>query len=45
MRMPKVKWIVNPAWNVGQMAHWQNPLAQWARDAAIRWTPNSVERK
>ena len=45
MRMPKVKWIVNTAWNFGQLAHWQNPLARWVRDAGIRWTPKSVERK
>jgi 2-polyprenyl-6-methoxyphenol hydroxylase-like FAD-dependent oxidoreductase len=45
LRMPKVRWIVNTAWTFGKISHWQNPLARWVRDAAIRSTPHSVERK
>lgn len=45
IRMPKAKWIVKTAWSVGQISHWQNPLARWGRDAAIRWTPSSIQQK
>ena len=45
IRMPRVNWIVKTAWSFGQMAHWQNPLARWARDSALRWTPSSVTQK
>jgi 2-polyprenyl-6-methoxyphenol hydroxylase-like FAD-dependent oxidoreductase len=44
-RMPKVRWIVNTARTFGQISHWQNPIARWLRDAALRSTPQSVERK
>jgi 2-polyprenyl-6-methoxyphenol hydroxylase-like FAD-dependent oxidoreductase len=45
IRMPKVKWVVNTAWRLGQLAHVQNPLARRLRDLALRWTPESVNRK
>jgi 2-polyprenyl-6-methoxyphenol hydroxylase-like FAD-dependent oxidoreductase len=45
IRMPKAKWIVKTAWSLGQISHWQNPLARCARDAAIRWTPSSITQK
>ena len=45
IRMPKAKSIVNTAWRFGQISHWQNPLARWGRDAAMRWTPVSIEQK
>jgi 2-polyprenyl-6-methoxyphenol hydroxylase-like FAD-dependent oxidoreductase len=45
IRIPKARSLVKASWAFGQIAHWQNPLAQWARDAAIRWTPHSVEQK
>jgi 2-polyprenyl-6-methoxyphenol hydroxylase-like FAD-dependent oxidoreductase len=45
IRLPRVQWIAKTAWGFGQIAHWQNPLARWARDASIRWTPSSVKLK
>jgi 2-polyprenyl-6-methoxyphenol hydroxylase-like FAD-dependent oxidoreductase len=45
IRMPKAKWIVKTAWSFGQISHWQSPLARWARDVAIRWTPSSIRQK
>jgi 2-polyprenyl-6-methoxyphenol hydroxylase-like FAD-dependent oxidoreductase len=42
IRMPRVKWIVNTAWSLGQVAHWQNPVARWARNSALRWMPSSL---
>jgi 2-polyprenyl-6-methoxyphenol hydroxylase-like FAD-dependent oxidoreductase len=45
IRMPKAKWIVKTARSFGQISHWQNPLARWVRDTAIRWTPRSMEQK
>lgn len=45
IRMPRAEWITKTSWKFGQIAHWQNPLACWARDASIRWTPSSVTSK
>lgn len=45
IRMSKVKWVVNTAWRLGQMAHVQAPLARWLRDRALRWLPEQVNRK
>jgi 2-polyprenyl-6-methoxyphenol hydroxylase-like FAD-dependent oxidoreductase len=42
IRMPRVKWIVNTAWSLGQLAHWQNPVARWARNSALRRMPSSL---
>lgn len=45
IRMSKVKWVVNTAWRLGQMAHVQAPPARWLRDLALRWLPEQVNRK
>ena len=45
IRMPKVKWVANTAWRLGQLAHVQNPLARGLRDLALHWTPERVNRK
>jgi 2-polyprenyl-6-methoxyphenol hydroxylase-like FAD-dependent oxidoreductase len=45
VRMPRTRWIAKTSWEFGQIAHWRNPLARWARDASIRWTPSSVTLK
>jgi len=45
IRMPKAKWIVKTSWNLGQVSHWQNRTARWGRDAALRWTPSSIQQK
>jgi 2-polyprenyl-6-methoxyphenol hydroxylase-like FAD-dependent oxidoreductase len=45
IRMPKARWIVKTSWNLGQVSHWQSPLARLARDAVFRWTPSSVTEK
>jgi 2-polyprenyl-6-methoxyphenol hydroxylase-like FAD-dependent oxidoreductase len=45
IRMPRTQWITKTAWTYGQIAHWQNRLVCWARNASIRWTPSSVTSK
>jgi len=45
IRMPKVKRIVNTAWTLGKIAHWQNPVARTLRDIAIRMTPAKTRQK
>jgi 2-polyprenyl-6-methoxyphenol hydroxylase-like FAD-dependent oxidoreductase len=45
IRMAKAKWIVKASWTFGQVSHWQNPLARWTRDAAIRRMPSSMRYK
>ena len=44
VRMPKAAAIVNAAWQLGQMSHWQRPAARWLRDRAMRCTPERVSR-
>lgn len=44
-RQAKVKQVVNTSWTVGQMAHWQNPLAIRLRNALMRMVPASVGAK
>jgi len=45
IRILKAAPIVKASWTFGKIAHWQNPFAQWARNAAIRWTPHSIQQK
>ncbi len=45
IRWPKATRIVNTAWTFGQIAHWRNPLAKWARDTAVHWTPGRMNRR
>lgn len=45
IRIPKVRSIVKTSRALGKIAHWQNPLAQWARNTALRWTPRSIQQK
>jgi 2-polyprenyl-6-methoxyphenol hydroxylase-like FAD-dependent oxidoreductase len=45
VRMPRVRWIVNTAWRIGRVAHWENRVARWLRDRALAWTPAWVSRK
>ncbi len=43
-RKPKVRRIVNMAWQYGKIAHWERASACRCRDAALRWTPAWVTR-
>ena len=45
IRIPKASSIAKTSWMLGQIAHWQNPLAQWARNTALRYTPPSIHQK
>lgn len=44
VRRPKATWVVNTAWRLGKLAHWQNAPARWLRDRALRWLPGRVAR-
>lgn len=44
-RRPKVTAVVNLAWRLGKMAHWQNGLLRMVRDWALRLTPDFVNRR
>lgn len=43
-RKPKVTAVVNLAWRLGRMAHWQNGLLQAVRNWALWLTPDFVNR-
>lgn len=36
VRRPKATWVVNTAWRLGKLSHWQNGPARWLRDLGIR---------
>jgi 2-polyprenyl-6-methoxyphenol hydroxylase-like FAD-dependent oxidoreductase len=42
LRAPRTSSLNATAWRFGQLSHWENPLACWLRDLALRWTPASV---
>lgn len=35
-RRERVQTVTRTAWRIGRVAHWQNPLARWLRDALLR---------
>lgn len=41
-RRARVDALQRRAWQVGQMAHWHNRVARWARDVMLRATPRRV---
>lgn len=44
-RKQKVTAVVNLAWRLGQMAHWQNGLVQSLRNSALWLTPDFMNRR
>ncbi len=44
-RRERTRWIVETAWRLGRMGHWENALACWFRNKAAAWTPRSVVRR
>ena len=45
LRLPKVHYVVNTSWKVGQLAHLSNPIMRGARNFMLQVTPASVNRK
>ncbi len=45
IRKPKALKIVQTSWALGQMAHWENPLACWFRNLLFTITPKSINNK
>ena len=41
-RLPRARQFVERSWSMGSMAQWENGLARWLRDSAVRLTPESV---
>lgn len=44
-RIKKARQIVHTSWSIGKMAHLENSLAVWMRDAFMKLTPQSINRK
>lgn len=42
MRRKRVTQIHRMSWRIGQMAHWQNPVARWLRDRMLMLAPEST---
>jgi FAD-dependent urate hydroxylase len=45
LRMPRTKKVIEESWSISRSYKWTNPLAVWARDTALRLTPNAVFAK
>jgi 2-polyprenyl-6-methoxyphenol hydroxylase-like FAD-dependent oxidoreductase len=45
MRMEKAHFIVNTSWKIGELAHFENSIAVWFRNALIKAIPKSVNEK
>lgn len=45
MRRERVAQIQKMSWQIGQMAHWQNPVARWLRDRLLSMVPESAMLK
>lgn len=41
-RGARVRQIQKTSWQIGQMAHWQNPLVMWLRDLALGLMPTRM---
>ncbi|MEZ4434560.1 MAG: FAD-dependent monooxygenase [bacterium] len=39
-RRERVRGVTRTAWTIGRVAHWQNPVARWIRDALLRAIPD-----
>lgn len=44
-RIKKAHTIVNRSWKMGQMAHWENPVAAWFRNTLMKSIPSPVSEK
>lgn len=44
-RMPKVRWIARTAWQLGQLAHLENPWLRRLRNLVMRMTPTWVNER
>ncbi|NND08694.1 MAG: NAD(P)-binding protein [Saprospiraceae bacterium] len=45
LRGAKVSKIVNTSWQIGRMAHWENPIATRLRNQLMKMTPRNLSRK
>lgn len=45
LRMPKAKKVVNMSWQIGGLAHWENSIGVWLRNALLRATPKSIAQR
>ncbi len=45
LRMKKAHFIVNTSWKIGKVAHFENSVAVWLRNALVKTTPKSVNGK
>jgi 2-polyprenyl-6-methoxyphenol hydroxylase-like FAD-dependent oxidoreductase len=44
-RMPRTATIVLQSRQIGEMAHWHNPVKCWIRDMVMTWTPTKVWKR
>ena len=45
LRMKKAHFIVHTSWRIGQVAHVQNSIAVWLRNALVKAMPRSVQEQ
>ena len=45
LRMKKAQFVVNTSWTIGKVAHFQNSVAVWLRNALVKSLPKSVNEK
>ena len=45
LRMEKAHFIVNTSWTIGKVAHFQNSMAVWLRNALVKAMPKSSSEK
>lgn len=41
-RGERVRRVWSRSWQIGTVAHWEHPVARWARDGLVRLTPRSA---
>ena len=44
-RRERANRIVDMAWKLGSLSHWENALACWLRDTLVAWTPASLAQR
>ena len=45
LRMKKAHFVVNTSWTIGKVAHFQNSVAVWLRNALVKAMPKSANEK
>lgn len=45
LRMKKAHFVVNTSWTIGKVAHFQNSVAVWLRNALVKTMPKSANEK